>query len=302
MRSKLLTTLIDTLPRPHTPLHLRSTTSPTCTHLHNLSPLLQPTHSHRTFTTTPHPHKKGGKQDSKRTVPSNAQKPSSSKDPFDFADYTTAIARTTTTLKTDLASIKPGGLNPNAIETIRVNLVKGEKHPHTTVKIGDVASVIVRGRNVAVVVGEKDVRTTSLLQLLPIHPSIHPSSTLHPNRSNSLTLHEKIGTAPQTHPLIPPIPAFESEPHLLTHGSAHAVDPHSAHDAGVAARGAGGRGEEGGGGAVCVEGGEGGAAEEASGDGVGEAGWAGRAEAGGEGGREGEWGGGGGGEAGGGGV
>ena len=57
-------------------------------------------------------------------------------------------------LKNDLSKIKAGGKDPEVIENVRVRLSKAEKE---TVKLGDVASVVPRGRNVAVLVGEKDV-------------------------------------------------------------------------------------------------------------------------------------------------
>ena len=57
-------------------------------------------------------------------------------------------------LKHDLSKIKAGGKDPEVIENVRVRLNKAEKE---TVKLGDVASVVPRGRNVAVLVGEKDV-------------------------------------------------------------------------------------------------------------------------------------------------
>ena len=47
-----------------------------------------------------------------------------------------------------------------SIESIRVNLGKGkgkEKSRSDVVRVGDVASVVARGRNVVVMVGEKDV-------------------------------------------------------------------------------------------------------------------------------------------------
>ena len=112
-----------------------------------------PPHPHRTLTTTPPISKKGGKQESKRTVPLNASK-TKGLDPFDFSDLEAAISRAHERLKTDISRIKAGGKDPEVIENVRVRLTKGGKE---VVKVGDVASVVVRGRNVAVLVGEKDV-------------------------------------------------------------------------------------------------------------------------------------------------
>lgn len=50
--------------------------------------------------------------------------------------------------------MKAGGRNPEGIENVRVKLDKGSRE---SVKLGDVASVVFRGRNVGVLVGEKDV-------------------------------------------------------------------------------------------------------------------------------------------------
>lgn len=162
MRPKLLTTLIDTLRRPHTPLPLPSTTSsPIFRRATPPTPPLQPTLLNHTFTTTPHPLKKGHKQESKHTTLHNPSKPPPP-NAFEFTDYSASIARAHSTLKSDLAAIKAGGLSPETVENVRVQLVKGEKKDaNTTVKVGDVASVLVRGRNVCVLVGEKDVCTTS---------------------------------------------------------------------------------------------------------------------------------------------
>ena len=59
-------------------------------------------------------------------------------------------------MKSELAKIKAGGRNPESIENVRVKLNK-EKGSKETVKLGDLASVVPRGRNVGVLVGEKDV-------------------------------------------------------------------------------------------------------------------------------------------------
>ena len=110
----------------------------------------------RAFSTTLRTHKKasrGGKQESKRSPEHHAQKASGS-DPLDFADYNTAIARAHQGLKDELAKIKAGGKNTEGIENVRVKLDKNSKE---VVKLGEVASVILRGRNIAVLVGEKDV-------------------------------------------------------------------------------------------------------------------------------------------------
>lgn len=75
-------------------------------------------------------------------------------DPFDHSDYKAAIKRAHEHLKSELAKIKAGGRSAESIEGVKVRLVKEGKE---TVPLRDVASVVPRGRNVAVLVGEKDV-------------------------------------------------------------------------------------------------------------------------------------------------
>lgn len=53
-----------------------------------------------------------------------------------------------------MGKIRAGGLGPEAVEDVRVSLGKGRGEK---VRVGDVASVVVRGRNVGVLVGEKEV-------------------------------------------------------------------------------------------------------------------------------------------------
>ena len=158
MRLKLPTALTDSVLRPYVSPVLPCSLSQACSRCHILllstnQPLPHRPHPHRTLTTTPLLSKKGGKQESKRTVPLNAEK-TKGLDPFDFSDLEAAVSRAHERLKHDLSSIKAGGKDPEVIENVRVRLTKGEKQ---TVKLGDVASVVPRGRNVAVLVGEKDV-------------------------------------------------------------------------------------------------------------------------------------------------
>ena len=101
-------------------------------------------------------------------------------DAFDFSDYTAAVARAHEHLKAELSKIKAGGRNAGEIEGLRVVFGKkkedgggGEKGGGggkgkgkgraelESVKLGDVASVVARGRNIGVLVGEKDVRSVA---------------------------------------------------------------------------------------------------------------------------------------------
>jgi len=161
MQAKLPTTVLETVHRQYARL-LRQRSSPSiclsCSiKFHGIPKTsISPNHASRPFSTS-HPHAKkasrGGKQESKRTVELNAQK-SEGLDAFDFSVYNSAIQRAHEQLKSELAKIKAGGRNPESIENVRVKLDKNAKE---SVKLGDVASVVLRGRNIGVLVGEKDV-------------------------------------------------------------------------------------------------------------------------------------------------
>lgn len=80
-------------------------------------------------------------------------------DPFDFTQLQTGISDALTRLKEDLQKLRSGGggrLNPEVIEQLRVNLVKGSNE---TVRLSEVAQVVPKGgRAVAIIVGEENVR------------------------------------------------------------------------------------------------------------------------------------------------
>lgn len=112
----------------------------------------------RHFTATLPYRKSGGKQNNKSNVEKAVQKTAGSDDPFDFSDYETAITKAHEYLKSEISKIKAGGRGVEGIEEIHVNLGKGkEKSKSDMVRVGDLASVVARGRNVIVIVGEKDV-------------------------------------------------------------------------------------------------------------------------------------------------
>ena len=163
MRVKLPTALTSSVLRPHIspipPYPLLQACSPCSILVPTTEPPLPSHRRHpiRTLTSTSPLSKKGGKQESKRTVPLNAAK-TSGLDPFDFSDFQAAISRAQERLKTDLGKIKAGGRDPEVVENVRVRLGKGEGgREREMVRVGDLASVVPRGRNVAVLVGEKDV-------------------------------------------------------------------------------------------------------------------------------------------------
>ena len=127
----------------------------------------------RPLSTTPPLRKKGGgKQDQKRTVELNSAKTASNDDARDFSAFKTEIEKATTFLRAELAKLKAGGLDLEAIEALRVTLGpgKGDAGPGgkgrggeggrargQVVRLGDVSQVVPRGRVVVVMVGEKDV-------------------------------------------------------------------------------------------------------------------------------------------------
>lgn len=197
MRPKSLTTLIKNLSHPRPILLHHQTPLPHFHHRLFLSPNPpQPPSHHRTLTTTPPLLKKGGKQNSKRTVPLNAEK-TAHIDPFDFSDYEAAIKRAQEQLQSELSRIRAGGLDPDAVEGLRVRLGGGKDggggkegsgkrgkdggSGGEVVRLRDVASVVVRGRNMGVLVGEKEVcphpPPVMLHRLYPLYrPSPNPAT------------------------------------------------------------------------------------------------------------------------------
>ena len=129
--------------------------------LHFLLPALQPRPAQSTFTTTSYREKKsGGKQDSK-SPPPNLPVSKAEADPHDLSEYKEAIAKSHEQLKAGLARVKPGGIvrDLEALEGVRVQLEKDENKSGkgSGVKLGDLAQVLRRGKNVVLLVGEKDV-------------------------------------------------------------------------------------------------------------------------------------------------
>lgn len=86
-------------------------------------------------------------------------------DPYDFSTLEADIASTIEKLKKDLSKFRTGGrFNPEVLENLRVQPDKTNKQ---TVKLSDLAQVIPKGRNVQVLVGEKDVRIATFTRLCP---------------------------------------------------------------------------------------------------------------------------------------
>ena len=134
------------------------------------------------FTTSPLALKKqGGKRASKNTVGINAAKTASDNaDPTDFSALETQIATIEETLRAEVRNIRPGGVNIEAVEEAKVRLkvrdgtvgqgrrvlqgrVKGPMRvgggggPREIVKLKELCQVVLRGRMLILMVGEKEV-------------------------------------------------------------------------------------------------------------------------------------------------
>lgn len=117
----------------------------------------------RTFTTSIPLRKKKGKanlEKAKSETRPTAQgqspvAPTAVDDAFDFSGLESSILKAMEQLTHDLAQLRPGGrLDPSVLESIKVQL---DKSSQETLRISDLAQVIPRGRNISVVVGDKDV-------------------------------------------------------------------------------------------------------------------------------------------------
>lgn len=127
--------------------------------------------------------KGGGKQEQKRTVDINSAKTAGRDDAHDFSNFRHEIDKATNFLKGELSRLRAGGLDLQAIEALNVNLGtsgggggggpkkdgsrSGGKVRVDTVKLGDVAQVVPRGRIVVLMVGEKEVHLPLLLAMNP---------------------------------------------------------------------------------------------------------------------------------------
>lgn len=123
--------------------------------------------------TPPRRKKGGGKQEQKRTVEINSVKSAGRDDALDFSGFQHEIDKATDYLKSELSKLRAGGLDLKAIEALRVSLGtsvggkgggpkkdgarSGGKGKSDTVKLGDVAQVVPRGRIVVIMIGEKEV-------------------------------------------------------------------------------------------------------------------------------------------------
>lgn len=149
--------------------------------------------AHRRLSTSPYLLKKGGgKQEQKRTVELNASKTAGRDDAHDFSGFHQEIDKAVNFLKRELSKLKAGGLDLEAIESLKVNISprggsggggpkkdgsrSGRQEKEEVVKVGDVAQVVPRGRIVVIMVGEKDVCSDCFLCISCSLRFIHPYS------------------------------------------------------------------------------------------------------------------------------
>lgn len=119
----------------------------------------------RHFSTSQCLYKKGGKAAREEKQASGGKAAATTEDPYDFADLEGDIAQAIERLKSDLSKLRAGGrFNPEVVENLRVQPEKGNNQ---TVRLSDLAQVIPKGRQVQIIVGEKDVRMVFPLSSSP---------------------------------------------------------------------------------------------------------------------------------------
>lgn len=136
--------------------------------------------SSRPFSTTATCLKKGGKAAREEK---NAQASTSSKsapatdDPFDFAALEADINISIQKLKNDLSKLRPSGrFNPQVVEDLRVQI---DKSSSQTIRLNDVAQVVPKGRQIHIMVGEKEhlKPTTTAIQSSGLNLTPQPDPT-----------------------------------------------------------------------------------------------------------------------------
>ena len=128
------------------------TTSFSSFHLSN--PIIQPLNARRNFSSNPTLFKK--KTRAIREQEEGQEQQGEAEDPHDFSTLNDGISNVHEKLKVALSKLRTGGrFNPEALENLRVHLVKDSK---STERLGDLAQVLPKGgRSLMILVGEKDV-------------------------------------------------------------------------------------------------------------------------------------------------
>jgi len=120
--------------------------------------------SNHLFSTSPFLSKKGGKhnREQAQTEPRPTAQggepiaPTPVDDAFDFSGLESSILKALEKLTHDLSQLRAGGrFNPDLLEALRVQLDK--TNPQDTIRLSDVAQVVPRGRNISVIVHDKEV-------------------------------------------------------------------------------------------------------------------------------------------------
>ncbi|KAF2248009.1 ribosome recycling factor [Trematosphaeria pertusa] len=170
-------------PRPR--LLLRTTSTPQCI-----------ANATRSLTTSPSLHKKAGKANkshartdsSPPVAPGRAGQLTPADEAYDLSGLEAQILKAMEKLTHDLSQLRSGGrLNPEIVEGLKVQLGMAGKDGHgkETVRLGDIAQVVPRGRVLNVIVGEAE-------HLKPISTAIaaspHSLTPLAPESSSPLTI------------------------------------------------------------------------------------------------------------------
>jgi ribosome recycling factor len=121
-------------------------------------------HASRSFSISPSLYKKAGKankahalSDSSPPV-SNPGQPTPTDEAYDVSGLEAQILKAIEKLTHDLSQLRGGGkLNPEIVESLKVQLGTAGQGKET-IRLGDIAQVVPRGRMINVICGEEEVR------------------------------------------------------------------------------------------------------------------------------------------------
>jgi len=110
----------------------------------------------RNFSSNPILLKKKGRAEREKEEEAASETSGEVEDPYDFSTLESGIEKVYEKLKNDLSKLRTGGrFNPEALENLRVHLVKDSKKSE---RLGDLAQVLPKGgRSLMILVGETDV-------------------------------------------------------------------------------------------------------------------------------------------------
>jgi len=119
-----------------------------------------PRNTVRSFYPTPIPPKKAGKANKAHARESSppaegAVRPSDVDKAYDFSGLESKILKSIEHFTHELSLLRAGGrFNPELLESLKVRLVKGSNE---TVRLGDIAQVVPKGRVISIIASEEDV-------------------------------------------------------------------------------------------------------------------------------------------------